>query len=223
MNDSTLYIVATPIGNLEDITLRALRILKEVDFIILEEFKEGTTLLKQYHLREKELVQLNEHNEKDIAGQIVSRMKENGESAALISDCGTPIFADPGHFLIKLCITTEINVVPIPGPSSLMAALSVLPFSPDQFVFGGFLPRKQEQRILFLQRLKKNRKPLVIMDTPYRLTALLTDVAEVFGGDHEITLATSITLPEEKIYRGMVKKVLSQVRDQKLEFILIIH
>ena len=117
----TLYIVSTPIGNYEDITLRALRVLKEVDFIICEEFKEARRLLSKYKI-EKQLLELNEHNENEVSDEVLQMLLE-GKSAALISDCGTPLFSDPGHLLVDLSILNKIDVVPVPGVSSLLTAL----------------------------------------------------------------------------------------------------
>jgi 16S rRNA (cytidine1402-2'-O)-methyltransferase len=217
-----LYIVATPIGNPQDITLRALDVLRSVDAIICEELREGSTLVKKLGLPTKELVTLNEHNEQDQIMSILTRMAQ-GQSLALISDCGTPVFADPGAFLIDQVDAAGFEVIPIPGPSSLMAALSVLNFKLDRFIFGGFLPRIPEQRRDELQKLRSYNLPLVLMDTPYRLNTLLDEVDKCFGSGQAVTLACDISLPKEKIYRGSVKSIRSKVAGQKCEFILIVH
>ncbi|MHB1482731.1 MAG: SAM-dependent methyltransferase, partial [Bellilinea sp.] len=169
-----LYIVATPIGNPRDITLRALDILKTVDGIICEERREGSTLLKRLEVPERELITLNEHNEAEMAADLVLRMFK-GASFALISDAGTPVFADPGAYLIQEASLSGLQVMPIPGPSSLMAALSILDFKIEKFVYGGFLSRVPGERRQELTRLRGLRMPLVLMDTPYRLAALLDD------------------------------------------------
>lgn len=223
MNKKTgsLYIVAVPIGNFKDITLRALEVLKKVDGVICEELRQGSTLLKKLGL-ENELVTLNEHNEETASTAILTRLLQ-GQSLALVSDCGTPVFADPGHALIELVASAGIPVVPLPGPSSLMAALSILDFKIDRFVFGGFLPRVDEKRRQEMQRLKTIGLPLVLMDTPYRLTALLEDVAKIFGGGARITLACDLSLPGEHIYRGTVEQVLKATNGKKSEFVLIIQ
>lgn len=220
-NKGILYIVATPIGNWGDITLRALEILKSVNGIIIEEFKAGTTLLKKLGVEAKELVQLNEHNEEEQAPNILMRLL-NGESFALVSDCGTPVFSDPGHTLIQLAASSGVTVSPIPGASSLMAALSVLDFHLEKFVFGGFLPRDPEIRRRELTHYKSMRIPVVLMDTPYRLGALLDDVMKVFGKGVWVTVAYDLTLPTETIYRGEVSDVRKQVGPRKGEFILIV-
>ncbi|MDP4192886.1 MAG: SAM-dependent methyltransferase, partial [Bacteroidota bacterium] len=135
--DSKLYLVSTPIGNYDDITLRALNILKSVDFIICEEFKEARRLLAHYQI-EKELVSLNEHNEHEEADGILLRMV-GGESAALISDCGTPLFSDPGHLLVEICISQKIEVVPVPGANSLLPALTGSGLDFEKFYYYGWL------------------------------------------------------------------------------------
>jgi 16S rRNA (cytidine1402-2'-O)-methyltransferase len=216
-----LFIVATPIGNMADITLRALEVLRSVDCVICEEIREGSTLLKKLGVAPKELIALNEHNEQEQAADIVVRLF-NKQDLALISDCGTPVFADPGHYLVQQCTDVGIPVVPVPGPSSLMAALSLLDFNMTRFVFGGFLPREAELRKRELMRMRGLGMPVVLMDTPYRLGALLDDVYKTFGKGQQIVLACDLTLPGEKIYRGSVGEVRQQVGPRKAEFILIV-
>lgn len=216
-----LYIVATPIGNWGDITLRALDTLRSVDAVICEELREGSTLLKRLNIEPKELITLNEHNEADQAMQLVIRMHQ-GESFALISDGGTPVFSDPGAYLIQRASESGLQVVPVPGASSLMAALSVLDYRLGQFVFGGFLDRDPDRRRQELQRLRGLQLPVVLMDTPYRLAALLADVAKTFGKGQKVTLAMNLTLPDEQILRGPVSGVSQQVGKRKAEFILIV-
>jgi len=218
-----LYIVATPIGNPDDITLRALETLRQANLILCEELREGSSLLKRLGIAAHEIVPLNEHNEAEKVPELVRRVLVSGETMALISDCGTPVFSDPGSFLIQQCSDMGIPVIPIPGPSSLMAALSVLDFKPEKFIFGGFLSRVPEERKRELAHYRGLRMPVVLMDTPYRLFALLQDVASTFGKGHQVTVAADLTQPREKIYRGTVAEVLQQVAERKAEFILIIH
>jgi len=216
-----LFIVATSIGNPADVTLRALEVLRSVDCVICEEIREGSTLLKKLGVTPKELIALNEHNEQEQAADIVVRLF-NKQDLALISDCGTPVFADPGHYLVQQATDVGIPVVPIPGPSSLMAALSLLDFNLTRFVFGGFLPREAELRKRELMRLRGLGMAVVLMDTPYRLGPLLDDVNKTFGKGQQIVLACDLTLPGEKVYRGSVGEVRQQVGPRKAEFILII-
>lgn len=217
-----LYIVATPIGNLEDVTLRARRVLSEADAVICEEFKIGSRLLKRLKIEPKSLLTVNEHNENESTSEVLTRLSK-GESLALISDAGTPVFSDPGSLVIEIVTQAGFSVIPIPGPSSLMATLSILDFRLDQFVFGGFLPRVPEHRRQELQRLKFMRMAVVVMDTPYRLSTLLEDVEAVFGKTNPATLAMELTQPGETILRGSIENLRKQVGSRKAEFILVIH
>jgi len=217
----TLYIVATPIGNPGDITLRAIEVLKSADAVVCEEFKPGSTLLKKLDIQDKELVLLNEHNEPEVAADLLTRLL-NGQSLALCSDCGTPVFSDPGHYLIQLAASSGVKVSPVPGASSLMAALSILDFHLEHFVFGGFPPRDPEVRRKVLTYYRTLKMPVVLMDTPYRLGALLDDVIKVFGKGFLVTVAFDLTLPTETLYRGEAETVRKQVGPRKGEFIMII-
>lgn len=216
----SLYIVATPIGNPEDITLRAIHILKHADAIICEEFKEGSKLLHSLDIQNN-LVTLNEHNEAEVTDQIISDLAL-GKTFALVSDCGTPNFADPGKKLINELIGTGIKVIPIPGTSSLMTALSVCAFRMDQFRFVGFLPPKQELRKSILQSLKRESVPLILMDTPYRLGRLLVELSEIFGKEQTIFLGCDLTMPSELILHGSLDMISKRIGSQKKEFILIV-
>ena len=216
-----LYIVATPIGNPKDITLRALDILKKVDAVICEEYRQGSRLLHTLEI-EKELITLNEHNEAEEAQNIMVRLAK-GETMAIISDAGTPVFADPGQHLLELLYEMKIPVSPIPGPASLMAALSLCDFSIERFVFAGFPPRKTEHREGFLAKYKGESVPVILMDTPYRMTKLLGEVESIFGKNQDILLACDLTQRKEAIFRGPVSEILAKVSGQKREFILIIN
>lgn len=216
-----LYVVSTPIGNPGDITLRAVDVLRAVDAVICEEYKPGSTLLKKLGIEGKEILLLNEHNEAEQAADLLVRLM-NGQIFAMISDCGTPVFSDPGAYLIQLASSAGIPVSPIPGASSLMAALSVLDTKIEQFYFGGFLPRDPEIRRKELTRLRGFRIPIVLMDTPYRLGSLLEDVSKVFGKNQWLTVAYDLTLPSEIIFRGEASAVQKQVGPRKGEFILVI-
>lgn len=218
-----LSIVAIPIGHPDDITLRAIETLRQADAIICEEIKEASTLLKRLEITGKELISLNEHNEIELVPTLLMRLVQTNEHMALISDCGTPVFSDPGSALIGQAANYGIKVTPVPGASSLMAALSVLGFKPDRFVYGGFLPRDADVRRRELMRLRGLRMTVVLMDTPYRMAALLDDVARTFGKGAQVTLACDLTLPKETIYRGTAGEVKQQAGQRKAEFILIIH
>jgi 16S rRNA (cytidine1402-2'-O)-methyltransferase len=217
-----LYIIATPIGNYEDITLRAINLLKEVDIIICEEPRQASTLLKKINVTPKELLSLNEHNEEEEASRILTNLFL-GKKLALISDCGTPVFSDPGSTLIRTCVENGIKVIPIPGASSLMSTLSILDFKLEKFHFAGFLPRESSQRMSELSRLKTIKYPIILMDTPYRLAKLLEELENTFGKGVQITLACDLTLPSETIYRGSLGVVRKQAGARKAEFILVLQ
>lgn len=217
-----LFIVSTPIGNYDDITLRAINILIEVDFIICEEFKEARRLLSQFKI-DKELFSLNEHNEDEASEEILRKIKEN-KSAALISDCGTPLFSDPGTKLIQLCIESNIEVIPVPGASSIMAALVGSGFSLDKFYYAGWLSPKSDIRKKELLRLKSIKEIIVLMETPYRLKAILTDIVKIFGSNTRLVVGFDLTLPTEKFLRGTSADILKIVETKNLkgEFVIII-
>jgi 16S rRNA (cytidine1402-2'-O)-methyltransferase len=218
-----LYIAATPIGNYDDITFRVIKILSSVDFIICEEFKEARRLLS--HLRiEKPLITLNEHDEKENSDEVLLKILQ-GESAALISDCGTPIFSDPGLLLVQLCIANKIDVVPLPGANSLMTALSAAGVNADTFYFAGWLSPKKDIRRKQLLDLKHKKELLVLMETPYRLKNLLSDVVSLIGKNTHIILAYQLTMSNEKFYRGTAEQILKIAEEDKLkgEFVLLIN
>jgi 16S rRNA (cytidine1402-2'-O)-methyltransferase len=218
-----LYIVSTPIGNYDDITLHALRILKEVDFIICEEFKEARRLLSHYGIN-KELLSINEHNENENADELILKLVE-GKSMALISDCGTPLFSDPGQLLVQLAIQNRIEVIPIPGTSSLLAALVGSGIDFNKFYYYGWLSPKKDIRKNQIWDLKKRKEVIVLMDTPYRLRTLLEDVAKLWSKHVPIVLAYELTKVKEKFYRGACEEVLriAVKENPKGEFVLIVN
>ena len=219
---STLYIVSTPIGNYDDISLRALTILKQVDFIICEEFKEGNRLLRFYGI-DKPLEALNEHNESRDAEAVVERIKD-GANAALISDAGTPVFADPGAKLIHVALKHGVKVVPVPGAASILAALVVSDFDISSFHYAGFLPRRKEDRLSTLRELVSVKTVSVIMETPYRFKPLIEDCLATFGKDRRAVVAVDLTMETEKIIRGRLVDIEREFLKApfKAEFVLVI-
>ena len=171
-----LYVVATPIGNPDDITLRALKILKEVDLVICEEYKNGSRLLKKYGIKNS-LIELNEHNEKEQSEYILKEILMEGKTAALISDAGAPLFADPGGNLVSMCHYYNIKVKPIPGASSLISALMGAG-NVKKFVYYGFLPANKIKRKEAIKKLPKNID-IILLETPYRLKQLLKDLIRI--------------------------------------------
>ena len=218
-----LYLVATPIGNLDDMTFRAIETLKNVDIVVYEERKEGSRLLRHFGI-EKPVESLNEHNEAASTFIILDHLK-NGKSVAIVSDCGTPVFSDPGQLLVRKAVDEGIKIVPIPGASSLMPALTVSGFSIDQFVFYGWLSPKRPRRIAELQQLRRELRAIILMDTPYRLVALMKDIAEVFGDSRRICVAFNLTMTDEEIFHGTAPQLASKFEneDRKGEFVVVIE
>lgn len=222
MNPGTLYLVATPIGNINDISRRALETLEKADAVICEEFREANTLLKRIGIPDKQLLQLNEHNEDEATEEIVMHLV-NGHSLALISDAGTPAFEDPGTVLVRHCMELEIPVKTVPGASSLMAAISLSPLPLEEFFYAGFLPRKYGPRKAKLTFLKRLNTSIIILDTPYRLGKLLEEVKESFGPRKLVTLAVDLTQTSEAVLHGPLLDVIRKAANRKGEFVLIIH
>jgi 16S rRNA (cytidine1402-2'-O)-methyltransferase len=221
MPRATLYVVATPIGNLEDITLRALRVLKEVDVIAAEDTRHTQILLSHHGIRTP-LTSYHEHNEKSKARQLLGRL-ERGESIALVSDAGTPVISDPGYRLVVEAVRVGIPVVPIPGASALTAVLSAGGLPTDRFVFEGFLPAKKRERRERLRALGSETRSLIIYEAPHRLTETLNDLIEILG-DREIVLAREVSKLHEEFLRGRLTEVTKRIagRDIKGEITLLI-
>lgn len=216
-----LYVVATPIGNYEDITLRALRVLKEVDFVICEERKMGSKLLKNYEIK-KPLELLNEHNEDEQTAVLMERLLIKGETAALISDAGAPLFADPGNSLVWRCHQAGITVVPLPGASSLMAALMGSGIAMDQFLYYGFLPANKDERKRALQKLPY-QYDIIFLEAPYRLKQLLEAFKKNVGANRQAIIAYKLTMPQEKFFWGNIKELITMTEDlPKGEFVFIL-
>lgn len=218
-----LYLVATPIGNFDDITFRALKVLKDVDLVVYEERREGERLLRHFEIQ-KPVESLNEHNEAAASFNILDHLK-SGKSVALVSDCGTPVFSDPGQVLVRKAIQQNIKIVPVPGASSLMPALTVSGFSIDQFLFYGWLSPKKERRRAELRQLLQERRTIVLMDTPYRLVPLLRDLAEAFGTSRRLCVAFNLTLPDERMFYGTATDLYRQfsAKEMKGEFVIVIE
>ncbi len=203
----TLYVVATPIGNLEDISLRALRTLKEVDLIAAEDTRHTRILLDHYGISTP-LTSCHEHNEKSKVPLLVARLRQ-GESIALVSDAGTPLLSDPGYRLVSGALKEGIPVVPVPGASALIAVLSVSGLPMGSFVFDGFLSAKKRERIESLEALREERRTLVFYEVPHRLGETLQDLLEILG-DREVVLGREVTKLYEEFIRGRLSEVVAQ-------------
>ena len=209
----TLYIVATPIGNLEDITLRAIRTLKDADIIAAEDTRHTQTLLRHFSINTP-LTSYHEHNERAKTNQLIARL-ERGESIALVSDAGTPAISDPGYRLVMEATRVGIRVVPIPGPSAVIAALSAGGLPTDGFNFRGFLPARKRERRSKLQELRVDRYSIVVYETPHRLKESLDDIREIFG-DRRMVLARELTKIHEEFLRGRISEVIGEVSRREI-------
>jgi 16S rRNA (cytidine1402-2'-O)-methyltransferase len=209
-----LYIVSTPIGNREDITLRALRILKEVDLIAAEDTRHTSLLLKHFgiHTPLTSYFEGNEFKKKEF---ILSELKQ-GYRIALVSDAGTPGISDPGFRLIRAAVENEIPIVPIPGPSAVIAALSVSGLPTDSFLFKGFLPHKVKKRRDLLKELVDVKETLILYESPHRISETLRDIYEVLG-DREVVLTRELTKLYEEVFRGKVSEIQIQMGERKLK------
>jgi len=204
----TLYLVATPIGNLEDITLRALRVLKEAEVIACEDTRQTQKLLQHYGIR-KRMVSYHEHNELTRAAELVIEL-ERGARVALVSDAGMPLISDPGHRLVSLCLRHHLPVVPVPGPSAFVAALATSGLAVGEFVFVGFLPSRGGERRRALERLAGERRTLVFYEAPHRLLDTLGDALAVLG-DRPAAVARELTKLHEEILRGTLSQLHARV------------
>lgn len=218
--NGVLNIVTTPIGNYSDVTLRALRTLTECDYVVCEEYKEAAKLLRFFELN-KELRSLNEHNEKEESDEIFLDLAQ-GKNIALISDCGTPLFSDPGSILLQKCIDAKIKLEFISGANSVLASVVLSGFDISRFNFIGFLSPKADIRKQELLKFKFIDKACVLMDAPYRLKALLKDIADVFE-ERKIFVAFNITMDDEKKFRGSASQILEEIGEGNLkgEFVIV--
>jgi len=206
-----LYLVATPIGNLEDITLRALRILKEVDQIACEDTRHTQKLLSHYNIL-KPLVSYHEHNELTRAPELVVAM-EQGAQIALVSDAGVPLVSDPGYRLVTLCLRHRIPVVPIPGPSALLAALSASGLPNEEFLFAGFLPARSGERRRALERLRIEDRTIIFYEAPHRIEETLIDAHEILG-DRPACIAREVTKLHEEFRRGSLAELAASLAEK---------
>lgn len=209
---SVLYIVSTPIGNLGDITLRALEVLRDVDLIACEDTRTTKKLLTRYGIN-KPLTSYHEHNESDKARELVSLLAE-GKSIALVSDAGTPTVSDPGYRLVKLASEQGINIVPIPGPSAALSALSVSGLPTSSFSFFGFPPRSKKQLVQLLERVENYPETLIFYESPKRVVKTLDAMADVLG-DRAVSISREITKMYEETLRGTVSEVTAILKNRK--------
>lgn len=217
-----LYLCATPVGNMEDITLRALRVLKEVDLIAAEDTRNSRKLLNHYDIHTK-LTSYHEHNKWDKGKALIQNLKE-GLNIALISDAGMPLISDPGYELVKMCAEENITVTVLPGANAALAALVLSAMPTDRFVFEGFLPADSKNRNLRLEKLKNEDRTLVFYEAPHRLTKTLEALTHTFGNEREAAVVREITKKHECVARGSLAKLRSfyAENDPKGECVIVV-
>lgn len=218
----TLYIVSTPIGNLEDITLRALRILKEVDIIAAEDTRHTKKLLSYYEIS-KPLMSYWGEKEKVKSNEVLEKLYD-GQSVALVSDAGTPGISDPGSVLIKKAIEAGIRVISVPGPSALIAALSISGLSTHEFTFVGFLPARKSQRQKVLRDLSLETKTIVFYEAPHRILETVSDMEKLFG-DRKAAVVKEISKLYEEVFRGSISELFNKLRESTIagEYVIVIE
>lgn len=217
----TLYLVSTPIGNLEDITLRAIRILKEVDLIAAEDTRITRRLLTHYEI-DTPVTSYFEGNQHTKAEKLIERLKD-GESIALVSDAGTPTISDPGYPLLQECIKADVSIVPIPGASAILAAATISGLPLHNFTFEGFLSPKSGKRKRQLTDLADEERTIILFESPHRIRRLLEDVLEVMG-ERDIVIARELTKRYEEIFRGITSQALEKfcTSEPRGEFTVVI-
>ena len=217
----TLYIVATPIGHLEDITFRAINVLKQVNLIAAEDTRRTRILLNAYDIK-ADLTSYHDYN-KERRGEKILQCLLTGKSVALVSDAGTPGVSDPGYYVINLAIHHNIPVVPIPGVSALITALSASGLPSDRFCFEGFLPKKSNSRRKFIQSLQDEDRTLIFYESPYRIVATLQDFLDIYG-ERWVVVARELTKMYEEVMRGPLSEVLKTLSERKIkgEFTVLI-
>ncbi|MBD2358816.1 16S rRNA (cytidine(1402)-2'-O)-methyltransferase [Tolypothrix sp. FACHB-123] len=218
----TLYVVGTPIGNLEDITFRAVRILQNVDLIAAEDTRHTGKLLQHFQIQTGQ-ISYHEHNRSSRIPELLEHLT-NGKAIALVSDAGMPGISDPGYELVKACVEAGITVVPIPGASAAIAALSASGLPTDRFVFEGFLAAKTQQRREYLESLQTESRTLIFYESPHRLRDTLQDLGETFGSDRQIVLARELTKFYEEFWRGTIAEAISHYsqREPQGEYTLVV-
>lgn len=221
MDKGILYVVATPIGNLEDITLRAIKILKEVDLIAAEDTRHTLKLLNHLEIS-KPLISYHRHNE-DVKSEVLIQKLKDGNNIALVSDAGTPGICDPGEEVIKKCIEEKISIVPIPGACAMINSLICSGIDTKEFIFLGFLPLNKKLRKNKLEEIEKSEKTIIIYEAPHKIKTTLEDLKEILGDDRRIVLAREVTKVHEEFIREDIDYLIQRAENIKGEMVLIIE
>jgi len=214
-----LYIIATPIGNLEDITLRALEILKTVDLVVCEDTRH-TSILLRHHRIAKPMTAYYKENEKQVLPRLLAVLNE-GKNIGLVSNAGTPLISDPGYLLVREALAQGVKVICIPGPSALTAAVSVSGLPSDRFIFEGFMPKKPGARRKIMESLKHERRTAVFFESPHRITKTLAELQAVLG-DRMIALGRELTKLYEEIHRGRISEVARTLTKARGEYTIVL-
>lgn len=218
--EGKLYIVATPIGNLEDITIRAIRTLKEVDIIAAEDTRHTLKLLNHLEIK-KPLISYHRHNEEIKTDELINKLLE-GKNIALVSDAGTPVISDPGEEIVKTAIQNKIKVIPIPGPCALITALIASGMNAKEFAFIGFLPMNKKNRKEKLSEIEQENKTIILYEAPHKLLSTLQDLKSVIG-NRKIVLAKELTKIHETYITGTVNEILETIKTPKGEYVIVIQ
>ena len=219
MSKGVLYLVATPIGNLEDITFRAARVLREVALIAAEDTRRTAKLLRRYEI-DTPTLSLHEHNERQRTPAIISRL-ETGQSVALVTDAGTPLLSDPGSHLVRTTLEKGLRVESVPGASAILSALTASGLAQNQFTFVGFPPNRSNDRKKWLHSLRDEPRPLVLFEAPHRIMKCLADMAEILG-EREIAVCREMTKVHEELVTGPILEVMGSLRSTKGEFTIVL-
>jgi 16S rRNA (cytidine1402-2'-O)-methyltransferase len=209
----TLYIVGTPIGNLEDMTFRAVRILQNVDLIAAEDTRHTGKLLQHFQIKTPQ-ISYHDHNRFQRLGELLEKLHQ-GNTIALVTDAGMPGISDPGYELVKACAQENINIIPIPGVSASITGLSVSGLPTDRFIFEGFLPTKAKERQAKLEEFTRESRTIILYEAPHRVRQTLQDFVESFGSEREIVLARELTKLHEEIWRGVVGDALLYYKEKE--------
>ena len=225
MTESTLFVVATPIGNLDDLSPRARKVLEEADLVAAEDTRHTRRLLSHFGIKTPQIA-LHEHNEEALVSELIGKLQE-GLTVALVSDAGTPLISDPGFRLLRAAHAQGIQVSPVPGPSAVLAALSVAGLPTDRFCFEGFLPAKQSARLRRLQKLAQETRTIVCFESVHRIADCLSDLLQTFGNERQVFIGRELTKLHEQCVSGTLAELRRMLDDGRIalkgEFVLAIE